>query len=917
MIRIEPVNSSQQKREILSQLDPDRDCLLVSDLRAKFEWQNYYLQTRSLLPEEFIFRPVDLWRKLAIHGLPQLQILSNEYVTALLASRLATRSEPFLRGPAAATSLFAYMSQLGFVFEHPEGRDLMKEWFLQNIDSFYRWGHWYQVAEELWWELREKKSIAEAWIPCLLGEQVDKLSDIWPRSLVLDLGLEIKHIEAELFAQWSKWKDIRVLFPQVEFQRDYPLEFLAYQALVGDSYLARPQATQQDDFPLLTTPTSVGWAQSFASSLSEIKYVVGQIREWLEQGILPTQIAIVAADIGLYWPVLRNYLQKEGIPCARPYNTSLQSLPAIAQFLARLKLSMKQWQQEDLELHLYAGESADIDYSHFRRLYSNVYSDEDLGRQASLAEQIEKRRSFSRYQEISRDEFVLWALQHWTANRMPAALEQIWKQFLLETASEQRLRLQDWLALLAGRLARAEICIQPGDAQGVACVDIISMEYLSADKVFVVGLSEEALKKQNPLRAIQARDLLSLRAATGFPFAPEENRSIEFYLRWNFLSPRDYFLSYAETDFRGELQTPNLIWLQANKDRAASEKNEVESPLSRLDRLQLQTLDDLADHLPDLGLSSRALQRDLGQDIPSPYPLQRFSAGGFQDYQICGFKFVARYFLGLYQAPAIDLDLDRMTNGSLLHRIFELALKTGISPQDLPAQKKCVEACLREVEKKMDAQTIYFPDRYQTYYQGILKKFLDFESQWKKDFPHTEYAEQEARLTAYWDREKGQFCRDPQRGTKFTGVIDRVDRAGKQLCVLDYKSSGANYRNFSSWFSEPNLQLLFYTKVLNDLRKEEGEEVYAALYYSVKPWQRLTGFVRQDTDPEFLPLRTRRGIYIDPQELRQAENDLASLIEQLHQDCEEGNLYARPLDPIKNCSNCDWKKICRAQHLNY
>ena len=137
MFSFHPVGSSHEKRKILENLNPETDSILVADLRSKFEWQNHYLEKYPAIAEEFIFRPQDLWKKLSHYAVPEFQILSNEYVSSYLASLISRREESFLKSPSAAKTLFAYMTQLSFVFEHPEGRDLLKEWFKENIEAFH------------------------------------------------------------------------------------------------------------------------------------------------------------------------------------------------------------------------------------------------------------------------------------------------------------------------------------------------------------------------------------------------------------------------------------------------------------------------------------------------------------------------------------------------------------------------------------------------------------------------------------------------------------------------------------------------------------------------------------------------------------------------------------------------------------
>ena len=97
MLQILSAKDVHQKRKLLNGLNPSKDCLLVSDLRAKFEWQNYYLEQNEIISEELIFRPSDLWKSLARYLLPDFQIVSNDYILSYLSSYLQQKDEKFLK----------------------------------------------------------------------------------------------------------------------------------------------------------------------------------------------------------------------------------------------------------------------------------------------------------------------------------------------------------------------------------------------------------------------------------------------------------------------------------------------------------------------------------------------------------------------------------------------------------------------------------------------------------------------------------------------------------------------------------------------------------------------------------------------------------------------------------------------------
>lgn len=912
MLKILPVQNVTEKREILKSLNSQTDSLLVSDLRAKFEWQSHYLEKDEVIAEEFIFRPSDMWKKFSSYLLPDFQIVSNEYIISYISTYLQSKTEEFLKTPSAAQSLFSYLGQLSVVFEHPEGRELLKEWFKENVDSFHRWGHWFFVAEELWTHFSEKKIISSSWVPALLLGKEDLLAQFWQRPIYLDLSLELKYVEAELFSELSKYLDLYVLFPRIDENSEYKLDFETYRpfaAKLNDSFNFDSLLESQDKKYQRKELESV---KRFSSSLSEVKDSVASLRELLDSGVAPEEIAIIACDIGEYWPVLRPYLEKEGVPCQRPYNSGVQSLLPVSTWLSEISVASKNWQREDLELSLYREEEPNFSYDNFLRFYTKIYDSNDLSRKKEVYGKY--KSSLKDNELISRDDFIVWALSLWKSKHYPSVLEHLIKTVIAESPNGIKLFLRDWIQYIAKLCSKQEVCIRPGDPKGVLCVDLSSLEYIDCKHVFILGMSEDSFKRNSPLKAVSQQDMLSLRTQTGFPLSPEESRSFEYYLLWNLRNEnRNYYFSFAVTDLKGNIGAPSLVWLKEKK-KQEGKHDAIDSPkLSRLDQLQTQSLEYLADET-NLGFNIEALKRDLGKEIHSPKKLERFSPTGFKDYVQCPFKFAARYFFELRKLPPVDLDMDRMKNGSIIHKLFELAVERKIAAGEDQRVSELVMEVLDSQGDELGEEKL--KARYVFQYEKILNRFLEFEASWRKEFPNTKYWKQEYEVDVFWNKDKGKFQNEKGSGPRFRGIVDRIDKFENQLCLIDYKNSGSAYKNFSSWFADDDYQLLFYTKIMQDLFSKEESDVMAAVYYSLKPWGRSKGFIRKDADPGFVPSSDRKKNKVEEGDLLEASELLSKMINKFYEDVEEGKLSPDPKDPQEHCGQCDWKTICRAKHLN-
>ena len=540
---------------------------------------------------------------------------------------------------------------------------------------------------------------------------------------------------------------------------------------------------------------------------------MNSLRNLLDTGVPANKIALVSCDIGEYWPVLRVYLEKEGIPCQRPYNTGVQSLLSVSRWLGGLKLVSKSWEREDLETSLYREEKPILNYGEFLRFYTKIYDASDLARKEKVFENY--RNQIKENEIIGRDEFVVWALQQWKEESYPSVLEVLIKTLLSECPENRSLYLKDWLQYLAKLCAKQEVCIRPGSPEGVLCVDLSSLEYIDTDHVFIMGMSESSFKKNSPLKAVSQQDILSLRAQTGFPLSPEESRSFEYYLLWNFQTEkRTYYLSFPVTDFGGSISSPSLIWLKARKELDL-ETTSIDSPgESRMDQLQGQTLEQMNEKA-NTYFSEEAVLRDNGKEVFAPAKVQRFSPTGFRDFKQCPFKFAARYFLNLQKLPPVDLDVDRMKNGSIIHRLFELAVRRKIDVSEQKSMEALVGEVLNESSEELGHPALR--DRYFQFYLKTVKRFLEFEKEWKTEFSATEYWQQEYAIDVFWNADTRKFQKEKTEGPRFRAIVDRMDRSNKEICIIDYKNSGAAYKNFSQWFEEDDYQLLFYSMLVHQL----------------------------------------------------------------------------------------------------
>jgi len=204
-------------------------------------------------------------------------------------------------------------------------------------------------------------------------------------------------------------------------------------------------------------------------------------------------------------------------------------------------------------------------------------------------------------------------------------------------------------------------------------------------------------------------------------------------------------------------------------------------------------------------------------------------------------------------------------------------------------------------------------------YLGLAKRFLNFEKEWRKEFPATQTVAAEKSFEFYFNPQNGDLHREAREGAiRLSGKIDRIDahREQNQVVVIDYKSSAAAYKNHNAWLENIELQLLFYMWALEkEMLSEVSGEVTGAFYYSFKDFNRGKGFqIEEVAGPLFHPAgrRSVKGSSEDKKELlTKFEALLADVVARIR----EGEITPRPFD-VKTCQSCEWSLLCRAPHLN-
>lgn len=906
----------EDKRALFADFDGEGAAWIVPDLQSKWHLQKELLKRRGVLEQSCVLRATELWRRFAFQLRPDIRWLSSELAQTLFWNWIEPMNLAWARSPRAVPVVLNQMQMWMSVLSDPRHEEVMAQWFRANPEAYVRWGHWFELCAELWRRCRQDRLIMMAWLPAvLLNEDLASLD--WDKSLTFDLGPRISMVEGQLIKELARHHDVRVIFPEAPWA-----ELMKSSLRPYDDLLDRPYRGDPDWRPARNARLTFG---RYSTQLAEVKDTVARVRAWLDEGIEPQKIAVVAPDIEEYWPALQLYLAEEGIPACKPLTARIGGFAEMARWISALRTSLARVNAADLEVFLFAqpGEKPPLSFDDFRILFTFVYDAGDLNRAEAL---FRSGAPPPESQALGVVEFLGWALRHWAAGADSQRLKTLLQVVGQEVPQALELSPAQWLGYIEGILARRELNLRPADEGGIWCVSLSSADWLPATHGVFLNLCEGALRslEDSPVGDGEARQVL---ADTGYAVGTCDHQENEFALLW-FLNRdwTDLRLCFAGTDFAGKVLTPSKLWMWAAFSNEKL-KHQAEAPLpTRWDEIQRLPLSGLArvrewgdGRAPAL---ERALWRDRSPEAPlswRPSREERLSASSLENYWRCPFVFAATRRFKLSDEPALDLDMDRMTRGRLLHALVEaLSAKNPEEPWNFTPEDEELLALIEAVRAREDLrlgdERLWPAARAR--HLRLARYFLAFERDWRERFPATRTVARELAFECGWDIERGEPTREPT-GIVLAGRMDRVDQDSHgRYALIDYKSSANGLRNWSNWLKNHEIQLALYALLLESgLGGVVAGPVMAANYYVIKDSDRRKGFHLRDESSELYSCADKHRNFVSDEDKAELFLALREKINSAVNAIMKGEFPPRPEDE-KNCAACSWRKLCRAPHLD-
>ena len=865
---------------------------IVSDIKSKIQFQNFFLEENPQFQTNFIQRASDFYYEIFKANYPNHHIISSSYLELLFKTHIQKTNNAWLKNiPSYRTILHSLYTFLPF-FTHPEGASSFEMW-MKQMSKKAGWIHWYKPTKMFWEELKKNKLIEKSLIKYLLTDQLLKKGN---QPLTIDLSFSIDSVEAGLISTLSSTQDVTLLIPPALNNPLYSKSHDNY-SLIGVTHNTQKK-------PIMTIQKKIHHTQvkKFQTMLEEVHFVTEQLSLALKNGFKPLELAVIAPDMELYWPCLKSYLKKENIPVKKGSRISLFSFPQIQKWLSIL--------------HFYSGK---ISFENMTALLNSNQSHLDISKIKSKYYYCDRNKDikdFSYPKEnkpgkfLSAGEFTNWIQSFWNSimnQHLNPRLNECVHTVLHRISSSKNVLEQadteDWLEILENELAQEEFHIPSIKDQGIELMSVNAITSLRAKKVFIIGLDHSSCHTSSKtfLNEQESKQILQDLGFHCLTLDPSQREYEVVHFLNSFKGP--VTLSYSETGFDGSSLTPSRIWLMKNAETNCLSDHKPSCTLWKT--FQQKPLEEIVKNSSIC--SSDQIKKIFDQDIPWPanqkVQMTHLSPSKIKDYASCPFIFLSKNIFHLKDISYQDMDLDYKDYGQIIHELFHQVKQDKIqSKQDV----------LHWIQSIKSTFHILNDEIWKSYSEQLIIKYLQFiehEKTITQSLKEIKTTDTEWNFKLYWNLEKEEL--DPSEGDiLIKGRIDRIDCFQDEYLIIDYKSSLNNIVNISHWEKNLDFQMPLYIGAVS-LLKNQGT-VSASLYLSYRDFK-WKGFISKNSELKKIAHSSR--LTIDPDKKDTILKNINKSIQTNISNLKSNIFRPTPVDK-KICKDCYWRNICRAPHLN-
>lgn len=428
----------------------------------------------------------------------------------------------------------------------------------------------------------------------------------------------------------------------------------------------------------------------------------------------------------------------------------------------------------------------------------------------------------------------------------------------LETLYHGNITLVEFIEILCHLLNASFI---EEEWQGVRVMELFDVMGLSPEYLYIGGLTDEAMPVRQEIDYILPDNA---KRRSGLLYLDKYLDIQRFMFTCIVNSSRDAHLSYP-------LMEGENMYLPSSYLYPGDEiKGRIAGMFSKEEYLITNSKIPFSAHISEIQLQSPALSLQ-----------QYLKVTDIDAYRMCPRRFFIERLLELKPSDIKEYELEAKTIGNIMHKIMEHIIKEPI--EDLDYLKNRAAGIIDEIVSVHKIED-YWKQLIRDTFIKILPDICEKEMEIRKEGYSTSEAEK-------------SVSGEPINGIKLRGKIDRLDKIGDSIQIIDYKTGTAALNCAQVLKGNENLQLFLYASIL----KSHGYRVERVGIYSLK-----------DIAVKWCPPKKR----VKSKEAGGNDNSLddyiiASLkfLEDAVNGIKKGVFTAQPLNEY-NCRNCHELSFC-------
>jgi len=633
----------------------------------------------------------------------------------------------------------------------------------------------------------------------------------------------------------------------------------------------------------------------------EVRGTLAQIKDlWINQGISPKDIAIIAQDEASYGDKLLDVAWEYGIPLRLLYDIPLPMTRLGAWLSLMLEVVEEGFPFEQTARLLSHSLSSDPDedmwgkvcvsrpkgFLAWKEVIQSALAIDgvvlDFPQAATRAEWIQRMRQLLYAFDVRR-KCNRWARENLAFSK----LDRSWKE--VATPTDEVLTRDAFFGELRELMAIAQVSAHPAKG-GVELHSPTTMIGTRYRYLFVLGMAEGRLPRpihNNPVLDFYERKALTT-FGMEFPSAATLARqeAIAFYHLLQTTTEQVIFSYHRISDRQEQLPSPYFERL------GLSEAPLPEFPITSYQELRKVILQNLSHSSEEDAVLAHArhtwkveVQRESSTPpdehdgvtgIPIDWTERTFSVSQLTRLGLCPFSWFAQKVLKLDELPEEENALNPSVRGSLYHRILELLFKEAEGDRTQITNAEALRKAFLQAEKDSDFNfsSLAAWEAQREEHLKILELIV------RKDDFYPNGAEAialEKHFEGHW------------KGFPIRGYVDRIDQTENGLVLIDYKTSsqapsGVKDANGKAAI---DLQLSVYKESAAPVLFPEMP-VVDAYYYSLTKGKKLKDLSKLPSDEELEAVAARCKGHL-----------------------EQGNFSVAPDLESKACTYCSYDLVCR------